>query len=48
MESQKLNRWVTIRLYDKTVESLRIKAKKQRRKLAEYIRIILEHAADAE
>lgn len=48
MESQKLDSGLFIRLHSETIEALKKKAKEQRRRLAEYIRLALEDVANAE
>jgi predicted DNA binding CopG/RHH family protein len=48
MESQKLDSEISVRLHSETIAALKKKAEEQRRKLAEYIRLTLEDAANAE
>lgn len=48
MESQKLDSGIFIRLHSETIEALKKRAKKERRKLAEFLRLKLEDVANGD
>lgn len=48
MDNQKLDSGTFVRLHSETIDALKRKAKRSRRKLAELIRIVLEDFANAD